>query len=429
MRILLLLITISIFSFSFQGCNEKQINNMAPEIRISLPNENTNFSVLDSIHIIAEFEDDVMIESVEVQLLTSLGGGVGKKLIINPGSTKYVLNTTYVIDNVLLTSGSYSLKFYATDGEKSTKDLIPLSIDAVDVLVERMIILTEFQESIRVNSLENGMLEEMFTINGDYVDSRIHSFHDQLYVCGLHRLDMKAFDLNSGDTLWSAVESQNQPFHTSDCMSFDGTEVFTSSSDGFIRGYNSAGITVFEVQLNTNNQLGQLHITDDVVVVETIENGTWDHYIQHFYRYSNGELLTYKLDMDVIDMHPIDNKNWFIVANDENAIHILKGNKNEYRAEEIEIIEGEKAISTAEFDDYIAIATENKIFAFIKNEGNIIEVSSGFQIRKIVPNKETGELCVYSDHDLLIMSFPGGNVKDSFTFESNILNILFDYNK
>ncbi len=425
---LISLIIVSVLLFI--GCNKKDADTNNPTIQIISPKDGKVCSAGDTIWIKASVSDDVKLESVDIQLVTSGGRAAGKSLLIKPDISHFGLDTIYIIDEYI-ESGDYFLRFEVFDGTNTQREFVATSVKASTIVEERIIVLTEEPGKIVVNQLVEGELIREVLIDGDYADARINSYSDQLYVAGQHTLDFSAFSLNDsiGDPLWEGVSSQLKPFHDPDCMCLGGNEVFVASSDGYIRSYNVHGITMFDVEIEDARRPAQIHATEDVVIVESIQNGTQEHYIDLFYRYSNGFMLNFKNHFDIVDMYTIDASNWLMIGNKTNDIFIGTGAMMESGVTALETIYGEQVVCSASFGDQIAIFTGEKIYLYEQSSNSVSLLNDNVQCDHILANYETNELYAYSKNEISIYSFPGGQLKNTFNFAENIIDVLIDYNK
>ncbi len=425
-------ILIVFISFVFFHC-KKEHDSIPPRIIISSPVNNQHFSVIDTIVIKGQVEDENIIETVSIVIVNDDMIPVMQKVSINVNSKKTGLNETYIINNIHLSSDYYYLQISAGDGNNITKSFIKLYLSSIPK--ERtgiFIISKQTDNSTQIFRLDTaGSLIYQFTFDDKFQDAAISSYFQQLYILGKNDGNMKAYNLPSNQVCWEVNNINNVLYTFKGRVGVIAQLIFVSFSSGSIKGFDNYG-TVRQVA-DISNEL--FHPTIfykhyDYLLVEAEPTDNQDNRIEKIY-YSTGSPLHYhSVDFQVINFFSYDEDKVLIwsVKNEKAKVYTLSCSYN--ILDEIISLPDEKLHSVIQVEDKVFLAAMgNHIYKFKAETNSLSIFKENFYTNKLKYDELNNEIFAMNNKNLSIMLYPSANITYSLAHSDTIADVEFLYNR
>ncbi|MFL5764280.1 MAG: hypothetical protein ACJ77K_10110 [Bacteroidia bacterium] len=218
-----------------------------PRISISDPIENQSFNVNDYVHVTASVSDETHLESVSITLLDASQAPAYNSMSLPVTGALMNINTSYLLDNIHLSTGLYFIRVAASDGEHDTYAYRQIYISAVPKALKKVLLFTNSvstQTNLSYIDSTFSAIVPFHTFSGDHLASGVTSYYQQAYECGNYTGDFTALGLqyNTNRFVYSSVPSSAPYFTGFWC---DEQHSYIARYDGAIRGYDDSGSGIF----------------------------------------------------------------------------------------------------------------------------------------------------------------------------------------
>ena len=260
LRIIGVLFLLSLLS---SGCR-KEKDETAPFIDFISPNSGLTFFLPDTLSVNATIEDDQQVQSVRLSLINSDAIAVGPSFTNTYSEQEVNFNVAFVIDDITLESGPYSLQITASDGENESKAFLPLTLIEVPRTLEGFMYgsLSGSQTQISYVLL-TGEMETYVTEGTDYqmaisqVDNRLFLSSDES--------TLSAFIYPNGfQGVWSLNLEDDAVISDMDFDAHRNELLVTIATDG-VRIFSRNGSIVGSLPLEADEEILDLASSDDEV--------------------------------------------------------------------------------------------------------------------------------------------------------------------
>jgi hypothetical protein len=260
LRIIGVLFLLSLLS---SGCR-KEKDETAPFIDFISPNSGLTFFLPDTLSVNATIEDDQQVQSVRLSLINSDAIAVGPSFTNTYSEQEVNFNVAFVIDDITLESGPYSLQITASDGENESKAFLPLTLIEVPRTLEGFMYgsLSGSQTQISYVLL-TGEMETYVTEGTDYqmaisqVDNRLFLSSDES--------TLSAFIYPNGfQGVWSLNLEDDAVISDMDFDAHRNELLVTIATDG-VRIFSRNGSIVGSLPLEADEEILDLALSDDEV--------------------------------------------------------------------------------------------------------------------------------------------------------------------
>lgn len=304
----------------FSSC-EKNKDQPLPQIMLTSPQELDAFIVGDSIPVIAQITHTMEIVSVKIALVNAEGIPVLVPKYIYPGSSSYVLDYEYPINNNL-PSGNYSLLISAGDGSNTTKVYTQLMISGVGRFFEQTIAICQPNTlNTYVYGINaDGDYENILNLDHGYIDSDISSDQRQLYILKPSPDILNAYDLDSlAEKDFSVNASPPYPeYHSVSYFQFPSL-AYVPNANGEIRGYNNQGSPIFITLVNTDTIPIECYRHDNMMLAYCARRGGPERFIRQYYSGTGVYRAGLKININVVDIFSLDPDQTVVFGNDDNT--------------------------------------------------------------------------------------------------------------
>jgi len=220
-----------------------------PSVTISNPFQNQIFGYGDTIFIKASISHFREIENIKISLLNKAFSPVLPVLNYSVNVLDYQINTYFVLEDINLVDGEYFIQIKVTDKQSSWNEWADIRI--TEVLREFKSIIAVVANPDLLNTFEvfetplNAASSKLYVFSGDHLGSEVNSKYNLHFTAGRIFNDLIAWDINKKVANWSVPAIVNPPQDWFCGLYADEKDVFVSTRDGFIVGYDRFGKVSF----------------------------------------------------------------------------------------------------------------------------------------------------------------------------------------
>lgn len=220
-----------------------------PSVNISKPFQDQIFGFGDTIFIQASISHFREIESIKISLLNKAFSPVLPVLNYSVNEIDFQVKTYFVLDDINLDDGEYFIQLKVSDKESSWNSWADIRITEV-VREFRSVVAVVATPDI-INAFEvfeaplNGSPSKLYGFSGDHLGSEINSSFDIHFTAGSVFNGLIAWDMNKKTANWNVPAIVNPPQEWFYHLYADEKDVFVSTRDGFIVGYDRFGKVSF----------------------------------------------------------------------------------------------------------------------------------------------------------------------------------------
>jgi len=431
MRILKAFIVFSLVLW-LTACKTEETSGPFPTVIISLPIENQSYNYLDTIFIKAEISHPQNIDFVRVALIDTESAPVLPVLNYYPDNKVFALETTIVLDNLLLESGQYAVQVKASANGDISNEWAKITYTSAPRKPESLIVLTRGQgSSYKIMDVSSdNLITERFTYTGDYSGSAICSKYQLLYTAGAVSSGLNAWSLKNNSIQWNvpAVSSPPLPYFTSIYSNND--EVYVATRDAFISGFSASGMSTFRSKQFTNGYF-TASFRDKLWLAAVFEpfNAAFNELI--IFNYPGGTVfnrLQFAGDMIAFAGYESDNILLFINNASESAAYSYSFGQNSLLKLK-DFPQGRiTRVSMPDSENAFLVMVDG-VYWYRPNIASIVNVLPGNNITDLIYDDITGQLFVASAKKVEVYDFPSLQLTDTYNFADEIVNIHLRFNK
>jgi hypothetical protein len=250
------------------SCQDEEDYIKPPVTIIETPVNDQLFAFGDTLFILARFSHFRNMATIKVSLVNSNLSPVLPALNFDVFDKDYTLNTFLLLDDISLTDGNYFIQLKIQDESSSWNEWIDIQY----VSVEKQLISLVAVASPQVNTCDvfevftDGNVAKLFSFPGDHSASGLNSAYNTFFTAGQSQNGLMAWNLSSSRLLWNipAVFDPVQPW----IRDFYATEneVFLSTREGYIEGYDILGRVAFRSQQFQNGVFTKILRSKDKIL-------------------------------------------------------------------------------------------------------------------------------------------------------------------
>lgn len=408
----------------------KDPDTVYPNIQILLPNAGEKFDIPGKIPVAATISDNQAIEWISVVLTDQDHKPVLPVHDFYPENNRADLNTDYDLDDLSLGSGNYELRITAYDGVLTSNAYVPVVIRGIPRELDRIVVLTGAEEHLNVWSQQSGSREWMFDVSGDYASSVISSLYQQLYVTGNYQWSMVCYDLADTLPVWEVMPTTNPPYHHPFHLFHGNQRVYISFRQGFIRGYDYAGIIKFATPFSDHYEPAALIEHVNYMIADVKEKSGHDRYIVCYHLSSGDERFRVKTGMEVVDFYSLDHDCVYALGNIGNAgtIFIYNAATNHLRSPlpfPLERILSSQAIDKGR----LLIAADSNVYLYQYQENSLVRFLPGVSAHTVEYDDLNRQFYLVTGHTITAYTFQSPVPSGSWEFEEPVRAMHLLYNK
>ena len=414
------------------GCRKEKEDVLPPDINITVPSENQQVSIPDTINIKADITDDSPLTEVKVNIVDADLIPVLPSLIYHPMQTTYQVNIDYPIDDVMLTSGYYNVHVYASDGTNTKNDYKKIYVNEVPKRFLFVAAVTKVNfntlQVMKIDSVYNAT--SMFTVNSDYSASDVNSKNQLLYIAGNYFGNVNAYNLTNNTLAWTIPALINPPFPCFTSLYYNGTYALVSNYNGTIKGYDKNGALKYSINTPADRYPGKLYPHNQYLFTEmTVVSGGSKTIAVYYYSTSylmQQLLITYS----VVDFYSKDADNVFVFVNEAGQGMMKIYSITDNNVWEPIVIPTGKIYSVAQIDPlHYLIAHDNGIYQYDYSANSLVLFVPGLQADKIKFNSLTNEVIASHAKTISVYNYPSASYVNSVVLSDTIRDFHLVFNK
>lgn len=229
------------------SCHKKEDDLSPPIVIVEQPFEKQVFAYGDTIFIRAKISHSRKITSIKVALVNGAQTPVLPTLNFEVSDNNYLLETYLTLDDVQMANGKYTSQLKVSDENSSWNNWVDIQyIEAEKKLISLVGVVRTGISSFDVLEVPlNSNVSTLFSFTGDHSGSALNGDYNILYIAGHFISGLSAWDLNQKRLLWNipAVVIPAQAWTYA--MYAGEDEIFISTRDGYIGGYDPLGQATF----------------------------------------------------------------------------------------------------------------------------------------------------------------------------------------
>jgi hypothetical protein len=247
-------IIIVTLNFLLWGCKTEETEGPLPDIQIAKPSNNQYFVYSDTVVVKAQIHHQQTIDYVRVAVVDDQSATVLPVKMFYPVDKEFSLETTFILDNLLLESGHLSINIRAGSANGLSNEWVGINYTGAMKSMKSLLVVTKNPGAgytVR-DIIPGGDESGRFSFNGDYSGSAVCSKYQQFFKTGSVIDNLSTWDLRVNQISWTvqAVPAPPLPYFTT--VYSDNNEVFYASREALISGYSTTGINTFRSKLFTN---------------------------------------------------------------------------------------------------------------------------------------------------------------------------------
>lgn len=415
----------------FSACKKK--DDIHPTVKINSPSSGQSFTVGDTIPVSATISDDKQITSVTVRLLNSGNIPVASSVTVPVSANSYTLNIQFIIDNLYLETGNYTIAVVASDEHTETNAFVSIHLN--ELPKERIgiyVLSSSNNSSFLVSKLDTANNPApVITVTGDYSGSAIYSRNKELFTLGKITGSFNAFSLANNSLLWSkpAVSFSLPTFQS---LFFSDDLVYVSYYDGNIKGYDKNGSLKYTVQQQGFFIPDAIFKNDQYFFSEIYYPGTQLNKIGSFYLVTGVPNQERTLDIDLKNMYTLDEDRLLLFGNDlisgqgQIEIYNIIGNGTT----SIHSIPSGSLNSVVQIDNtHYFISHSNGIYRYNYSLNSLVPFVSGFSAYSLEYDDLNQQLFACSESHVNVYNSVNGDFQYSVMNTDSVMDVRILYNK
>ncbi len=410
---------------------KKEKDTTPPIIQILLPQTNASFSVIDTIQISAEITDNETITNVSVYILNDNAQNISGTHSFNVNAQKFQLNTTIILDDIRIESGSYDIVISASDKFNNKKTYRKIHLTSINKKLEKILLITTDQNNSYVfeNDISKSFVQK-YTYNSLLCDAEINSYYNSLLLLTKNG-ELISINTKNYEEFWRNSNLNNPPYEYKGNLLIDNYLVYASQKNNSIVAYsydNFAKKTSISENSSNNSNIFCIH--NDYIVGNSYSNGIGVSKIEKFY-YSTGAFQTsININFKTVEiLASYDNSVLFFGNAGNNAkisaFYLLYNTLQEKYSFDNENIISVCKVSNKKF----IIATNQNTYMFDAEAQNTYILKASYSPKNIFYEELNNLVYCTLDNEVKIFSLPYFQEINSFITNCSVKKVLFKYNK
>ena len=411
---------------------KKENEGSIPVIEMISPSENTAYTLPDSIYVNVKISDSRNITSVKVQLVNEEYLPVLPAYFLNPNSPSTRIEKYYQLDPLIVKTGKYYLLIRAENESQFRNKYQPIMMTGLVSEFNQLLIITSPSDNIlEVSGLKlDGEPYPLFEVDGDYSDSDIDNQSQQLFLAGKNKLNVAAYDINSGEERWRQQDIAYMPMHNDNCLHFAKNNIlYTSFNDQHILGYDITGKITFDATIDLTDAPGTIVKHSEFVLVDIQKKNSSQPFIRTYSALTGAEKQSKLSLMQVIEFFSYSNDSVIVCGNegDFGRIYSYDVQKNS----NTDILYFDSPIVCVEPIGFkkLLVGLEQGLSELDLITGIPVELQQEIGYSVIRYEKYAGRIFMVKDKQLFIYTYPEMEYQKTVTFSDTILDILLSYSK
>lgn len=301
----------------FVSCRKEGRDTIPPIITITEPSGGQTFYYQNIINIRANVSDESRLEHITVEVTNTDNSRVLQSHEITPTGKEQSIQVSIVHDDLYLTSGDYTIKVKAFDGENTGYAFQEIRLIEAPRLLERIFVVRPNGASTSIDSLHNGSLIPWLNYNGNYAFGGIDSHNNQLVACSTNPSQLSSLSYPDLELLTTPFPNGQHEL-TAFYHDRQANQFLWGNSSGELFVTDRSGSRQFS-NMPASDPITHITSTQSVIIVISASTSSTTNYIDVYPRNSGMPQLTLSVDWDIVGAIPLQSDEQFIT---------LAGNNN-----------------------------------------------------------------------------------------------------
>ena len=424
-----LLFLFSSFSLALFSCKKK--DEISPYIQITSPNEYSNHNVLDTVAVVGTVSDNEHLEYIKISLLNENNITVASVVTLFPETNEYALNREFIIDNILLESGEYSLLVTASDGENETRRYIEITLnEAVRELTGILFAETPSANSVEIKKIKPDLsVQQVAFAAGDFSSAEASSKNQAFYMAGSETGSLRAFEMFNNSEQWSVQANplSGAPYF-SDVYEDDGT-LYVSFFDGILKAFDKYGTVKQQIDISGYNCF-KIYKLGNYIFSEQQQIGTSNRRLVLYDASSAEEVQSVQLDMEIVAFCKRNDDNVFVFGNSGTQGYMKNYVISDNGFWEPHPMEPGKVLSAERIDDNsFLIGQEGTVYKYTYNPNSLTEYLPAVNASFIKYEPLNNLVILSQTSSVKFYNYNNASLVNSVTASSEIKSLSLLYNK
>ena len=416
------------------ACKKEPDDIFGPKITFNSPSQNQFFNVMSSVTVNATIKDDTKITSVNVSLVDALDNPVHVSVSVPVSSPSMEVNMQYILNNIHLESGMYSIMITASDGKNDTKSYQPIYLGALPKVVKKVLVVSATSTSqTNLSSIDSAFttMTPVHVFQGDYIGSSASSYYQQGYVCGNYTGNLSCINLADNTIKFSVSSNPSAwPYFTG----YFNTEKLTyvSKYDGTVRGYDYTVAISYNAVAEAGFYIQHFCFNDGFMVSEEQDKTSAAKRLLVSYATGVAE-QGMVLSQDVVTFCEMDPENVFMFGNNagQGVIQLFDRLNNHIWNPYNSSLPAGSLLSAVEIDSntYLIALSNGTIYKYEYQNSSLTPYLTGYTANKLKYDFENNEVYVVEANTVSTFDYPTKTFHHSIASTEPILDIHLVYNR
>lgn len=314
-----LILAVSSLMMVFCFCS-KETNDTKPVVEIFSPIENQSFQIGDSIYVSAKASDDNEITSISVTLTDNNYFVKDYSAIIPVTGNPQLINLWYKPSDMQLPTGDYYIQVKVSNRKNTKYKYRQIRLTQGQQSRKTLLVITRQGDgSFSLGTLDPDTLELLHrgTWNHTYASSGIYEHSGQLYLLGRGFGECYAVNLETYTVDFKLAQTGTPSVYYHEQLLAGSDRFFIGLTEGYIKGYNKAGVQQFITTLTEGRKPGKMAAHLSYLIVAEREKASQGSWIAASYLSSGLRWKDYKLPdrFEVVSIQPLSNDEVLVAGN------------------------------------------------------------------------------------------------------------------
>jgi hypothetical protein len=296
---------------------ERVDDGTPPVLTLLLPDNNTEYAVGDSIHVVGTVTHKFPIRSVKVSLLNKQNIPVLPPEYLFPDAYGYNIDLKYPIDDPGLETGSYTLQVSASDGHNTVNAWRTLGVNGIPRNMEGLIaICVSGNLKTIVYAIDSSAAyTELLSLQHGYTASAINSSSGMLYLVRPEPSGLKAYELDGMEEAYTFEAAP--PFPVFYDLYHEGGLSYLATGNGGITGVDGSGSAEYVTPLNNDSIPRLVFKHQNHVIAYCERRGGPEKYFRQYYAGTGVFRAGLQVDFTAVSLFNLDESHMIVTGNKE----------------------------------------------------------------------------------------------------------------
>jgi hypothetical protein len=425
MRINLQLYLLLFLVSTIPSCNTDE-DTIDPVIEYLVPDELVNINLPDTLDVIVKVTDDLKLTKVILNLLDTNKIPCVTPQYFYPNSNELQINTSIVLDDKNMASGTYELQVFASDGENTKFKYRSVTIKAIPLKVGRYIAVTQpltFKSNV-ISFSDEFEIDTQFVLYQDYFLSGVNSLWEMFFFVSGEPSYITAYNPHYFVNVWSMVASPPRPFFSD---IFVDKELIFGTENGDIGIISEFGDIILRTETYENYKVKHIAADENYIyVAHQSLNGDINR-LSVYYRVTGMLLDQRELSVEIAALVPVDGF-LMVFTHHGNGFNIKRYYPETFLLVNFCSRDGDSLISVEKItDDHMMLVTNRCIFEYDYPCSFTDFTSEPYDFCRI--DVLNNIMFLARDNTLNAYSLESGNLFDQKVFDDKLVDFQILYNK